>query len=172
MTKKEIINKMIEEGKSFEEIVIESKAAQSYVKTCLTKAGKNWEDSDDPTVELKTTIEETKNEESIPETEERDEKPEIQEPSEKEEEPVKEVIEDVEAFIKEMEAKHALDNLKRRRIQSVVRSLIIRDLKGKVIGSNERMITRNIRQNTRTVIQRRILKDLILDVKKYQELIK
>ena len=56
MSKKEIINKMIEEGKSFEEIVVESGAAQSYVKSCFTKVGKDWEDYDAEGIELKTVI--------------------------------------------------------------------------------------------------------------------
>jgi len=59
MNKKEKIVKLIEEGKSFEEVVVESGSKASYVKSQYTQLGLNWEDSDDPSVELKTIVVET-----------------------------------------------------------------------------------------------------------------
>ena len=68
MNKKEKIAKLIEEGKSFEEVVIESGSKASYVKSQYTQLGLNWEDSDDPEVELKTIVVETVVEEEVVET--------------------------------------------------------------------------------------------------------
>lgn len=62
MSKKQIIIDGINDGKSFESIVLESDAKESYVKKIFTEQGIDWEDSDDPEVELKTIIVEVEDE--------------------------------------------------------------------------------------------------------------
>lgn len=65
MSKKEHIAKLIEEGKSFQEIVELSGAKHSYVKAQFTKAGKNWRNhladavvEEEPKLEIKNALEE------------------------------------------------------------------------------------------------------------------
>jgi hypothetical protein len=165
MSKKEIINKMIEEGKSFEEIVVESGAKQSYVKSCFTKLGKDWEDSDDPNVELVTQI------------------------AEIEEEVVEEVVEeaievaddvqvleidediDVEAFIREVKSKQIEDARKRRQLQAQIRRLIVMDLTQSPVGRNKVIIHRMSKRCIRSKQQKYILRDLVKDIEKYFKIV-
>ena len=98
MNKKEKIAKLIEEGKSFEEVVVGSGSKASYVKSQYTQLGLNWEDSDDPEVELKTiVVEAVVEEEEVVETVEAEVKEEevIDEIIVPVAEPIVEVVSDV-----------------------------------------------------------------------------
>jgi hypothetical protein len=162
MSKKEIINKMIEEGKSFEEIVVESGAKQSYVKSCFTKLGKDWEDSDDPTVELVTQIVEIEEEEVVEEAIEVADDVQVLE--------IDEDI-DVEAFIREVKSKQIEDTRKRRQLQAQIRRLIVMDLTQSPVGRNKVIIHRMSKRCIRSKQQKYILRDLVKDIEKYFKIV-
>jgi hypothetical protein len=162
MSKKEIINKMIEEGKSFEEIVVESGAKQSYVKSCFTKLGKDWEDSDDPTVELVTQIVEIEEEEVVEEAIEVADDVQVLE--------IDEDI-DVEAFIREVKSKQIEDARKRRQLQAQIRRLIVMDLTQSPVGRNKVIIHRMSKRCIRSKQQKYILRDLVKDIEKYFKIV-
>ena len=68
MSKKQAIIDGINNGDSFEEIVLASGAKSSYVKKVFTEQGVEWEKSDDPKIELKTIaveVEEQKEESNL-----------------------------------------------------------------------------------------------------------
>ena len=171
MSKKEIINKLIEEGKSFEEIVVQSGAKQSYVKSCFTKLGKDWEDADDPTVELKVEIVEVA-EEDIPEgaevLEEGLEIVEVEVIEEKPSEP-KESLED---FIERLKETVLVDARKRRRLQTQIRKWILTDVTSKSLGKNKTLILRAEKLNIRGPHAKYILRDLVKDIEAYYEFVK
>lgn len=168
MSKKEIINKLIEEGKSFEEIVVQSGAKQSYVKSCFTKLGKDWEDADDPTVELKVEIVEVA-EEDIPEgAEVLEEGLEIVEVVEEPSEP-KESLED---FIERLKETVLVDARKRRRLQTQIRKWILADLTSKTPSKNKTLILRAEKLNIRGPHAKYILRDLVKDIEAYYEFVK
>jgi hypothetical protein len=180
MSKKEKIIALIEdESKSFEEIVVESGAKASYVKSIFTQLDKNWEDRDDPAVELKTEIVETEEleilevaDEDIPEDAEVLEQGiEIVEVEETPADPTV-FDEDVDMFLKQVRSAQLVDARKRRQLPSQVRKLIITDLMTEKPGRNEIIIRRICKRSIRTKQQKYILKDLIKDVEKYLKIVK
>ena len=165
MSKKEIINKLIEEGNSFEEIVVQSGAKQSYVKSCFTKLGKNWEDADDPTVELKVEIVEVAEEEIPEEAEVMEEGLEIvEEPSEP--------LESLEDFIERLKETVLIDARKRRRLQTQIRKWILADVTSKTLGKNKTLILRAEKLNIRGPHAKYLLRDLLKDIEAYYEFVK
>ena len=179
MSKKEKIIALIEdESKSFEEIVVESGAKASYVKSIFTQLDLQWEDRDDPTVELKTEIVEVEEleilevaDEDIPEDAEVLEQGiEIVEV----ETPVDPTVldEDVDMFLKQVRSAQLVDARKRRQLPSQLRKLIITDLMAEKPGRNETIIRRICKRSIRTKQQKYILKDLIKDVEKYLKIVK
>ena len=165
MSKKEIINKLIEEGNSFEEIVVQSGAKQSYVKSCFTKLGKNWEDADDPTVELKVEIVEVAEEEIPEEAEVMEEGLEIVE------EPL-EPLESLEDFIERLKETVLIDARKRRRLQTQIRKWILADVTSKTLGKNKTLILRAEKLNIRGPHAKYLLRDLLKDIEAYYEFVK
>lgn len=165
MSKKEIINKLIEEGNSFEEIVVQSGAKQSYVKSCFTKLGKNWEDADDPAVELKVEIVEVAEEEIPEEAEVMEEGLEIVE------EPL-EPLESLEDFIERLKETVLIDARKRRRLQTQIRKWILADVTSKTLGKNKTLILRAEKLNIRGPHAKYLLRDLLKDIEAYYEFVK
>jgi len=157
MSKKEIINKLIEEGKSFEEIVIQSGAKQSYVKSCFTKLGKDWEDADDPNVELKV---------EIVEVEEPAEEP-AEEPVEEPKEPV-----DCSELIKKTEEAYTKAYKSFKNIEARILKTVLDDLKSGRLGKNEVMIRRSLKMHVRSMLQKRMFSNVVAITDEYFELIK
>lgn len=180
MSKKEKIIALIkDESKSFEEIVVESGAKASYVKSIFTQLDLQWEDRDDPAVELKTEIVEIEEleilevaDEDIPED------AEVLEQGieivEVEETPVDPTVldEDVDMFLKQVRSAQLVDARKRRQLPSQLRKLIITDLMAEKPGRNEIIIRRIYSRSIRTKQQKYILRDLVKDVEKYLEIVK
>lgn len=165
MSKKEIINKMIEEGKSFEEIVVKSEAAESYVKSCFTKLGKNWEDADDPDVELKVEIVEVA-EEDIPE-----DAVVLEEGLEIIEEPAEEPV-DCSELIKKTEEAYTKAYKSFKNIEARILKTVLDDLKSGRLGKNEVMIRRSLKMHVRSMLQKRMFSNVVAITDEYFELIK
>ena len=167
MSKKQIIDKLIEEGKSFEEIVIESGAAESYVKSCFTKLGKNWEDADDPNVELVLDIVEV-DEDDIPEDAiVLEEGLEIFEVDEDEDEPV-----DCSELIKKTEEAYKKACKSYKSIEARILKTVLSDLQSDTLGKNETMIRRLLKMHVRSMLQKRMFIDAVKITDEYFELIK
>ena len=166
MSKKEIINKMIEEGKSFEEIVVESGAAQSYVKSCFTKVGKDWEDYDAEGIELKTVI----IKEGIETEEVADE--DIPEDAEVLEEGIE--IEEVECseLIKKTEEAYAKACKAYKSIEARILKTVLDDLKSENLGKNQAMIRRTLKMHVRSMLQKRMFAKTVEITEEYFALIK
>ena len=170
MSKKEIINKLIQEGKSFEEIVIQSGAKQSYVKSCFTKLGKDWEDADDPNAELRVEIVEV-SEEDIPEDavvleeglEIVEEPVEVEEPKE----PV-----DCSELIKKTEEAYTKAYKSYKNIEARILKTVLEDLKSDRAGNNQGMVRRMLNMHVRSMLQKRMFANVVSITDEYFELIK
>ena len=175
MSKKEKIEDLIKNtDKSFEEIVVESEAKASYVKSIFTQLDLKWEDRDAEGIKLKTIIVEEDTEieevsdEDIPEDAEViEEGVEIIEEDTEIKEPV-----DCSELIKKTEEAYTAAYRSYKSIEARILKTVLDDLKADSLGSNEGMIRRMLKMHVRSMLQKRMFAKTAEITDEYFELIK